>query len=164
MNKVTIIPENGLVMVDGRVIEGLDMSSIDPSIHAVQWYGNYGEVEYKSHHVLEDNGSASLVKPANEIITDISPFQSAIDAWEVAKEAEDNPPPPPAPTPEQAIATAEAKRDALLAETDWYAIRAAEPEGTPIPENVLTYRRALRELDNDPAWPDVEWPVLDVEG
>lgn len=59
------------------------------------------------------------------------------------------------------LAVAIAKRDALLAATDWYAIRASEPDGKPIPDNVLAYRQALREVDKQPGWPEnVIWPAL----
>jgi hypothetical protein len=46
----------------------------------VQWYGEHGEIEYKTRF---ENGA--LVKPANVLITDLTPFQFAIDAWNVAK-------------------------------------------------------------------------------
>lgn len=64
-------------------------------------------------------------------------------------------------TPEQLLAAACAERDARLAATDWYAVRASEPGGKPIPENVLAYRAALRDIDQQPGWPsDVTWPEL----
>jgi len=64
------------------------------------------------------------------------------------------------PVLSEAIAT----RNSLLAATDWYAIRASEPGGTPIPDDVLEYRRALREIDQQPGWPtDVSWPTLPSE-
>ena len=67
----------------------------------------------------------------------------------------------PAPSVEKILADAIAKRDSLLAQTDWYAIRASEPGGKPIPDNVLAYRAELREIDKQPGWPsDVSWPVL----
>lgn len=67
----------------------------------------------------------------------------------------------PAPTAEQVLDAACAERDARLAATDWYAVRASEPGGKPIPENVLAYRAALRAIDQQPGWPsDVTWPEL----
>lgn len=66
-------------------------------------------------------------------------------------------------TPEQILAAAQAERDARLAATDWYAVRASEPGGKPIPPEVLAYRAALREIDQQPGWPtDVNWPELPV--
>ena len=66
-------------------------------------------------------------------------------------------------TPGQLLADACAKRDSLLARTDWYVVRASEPGGKPIPSEVLTYRQALREIDQQSGWPtDVTWPELPV--
>jgi hypothetical protein len=52
-------------------------------------------------------------------------------------------------------------RAAKLAETDWWAIRASEPDGTPMTVDQLAYRAALRTMDDaedfdpfNPAWPE----------
>lgn len=78
--KLTIVADDQSVGVDGEFFAPLDLSQLDAAIHAVQWYGEYGEVEYKTR--LE-NGV--LMKPANLLTTDVTPFQFAIDAWNVAK-------------------------------------------------------------------------------
>lgn len=51
-------------------------------------------------------------------------------------------------------------RYALLAETDWWVIRASEPDGVPMTEEQLAYRQALRVMDDaedfdpfNPVWP-----------
>lgn len=80
--KLTIVADDGAVGVDGEFFSPLDLSQLDSSIHAVQWYGEYGEIEYKTR--LE-NGA--FVKPANVLITDVAPYQFAVDAWNAAKEA-----------------------------------------------------------------------------
>jgi hypothetical protein len=80
--RVTIIPEDGFVSIDGEGYVDLDLSSIDPAIHAVQWYGTEGEVEHK-----DDRGRATL----NETITSLAPFQSALDAWAAKKAEADQP-------------------------------------------------------------------------
>lgn len=53
-------------------------------------------------------------------------------------------------------------RTAKLAETDWWAVRASEPGGTPMTDAQLAYRAALRTMDNaegfdvfNPAWPEM---------
>jgi len=53
------------------------------------------------------------------------------------------------------------ERAAKLAETDWWAIRASEPNGTPMTDEQLTYRAALRAMDDaedfdpfNPVWPE----------
>lgn len=46
MNRITIMASDKCIGVDGIFVE-FDFD-IDPTIHAVQWDGNRGEIEYKS--------------------------------------------------------------------------------------------------------------------
>jgi hypothetical protein len=80
--KLTIVADDQCVGIEGEYLAPLNLSQLDPAIHAVQWYGEYGEVEYKT---VFANGA--LTKPQNQLITDITPFQFAVDAWN-AKKAE----------------------------------------------------------------------------
>ena len=68
--RVTIIADDGKVGVDG-VFRVVDLSTLDANIHAVQWDGAAGHVEFKDGE-------------SNEAIDDLSPFQSFIDAWAAA--------------------------------------------------------------------------------
>ena len=79
--RVTIIPIDGSVSVDGKGFGGLDLSFMDASVHAVQWYETHGEIERK------DPITGRMV--ANEVITSIDAFQPAIDVWQAAKTAEE---------------------------------------------------------------------------
>ena len=76
--RVTIIPADGFVSVDGEGYGGLDLSFMASDVHAVQWYDTEGEVEYQ-----DARGRATR----NEDITDLTPYQPALDAWQVAKDA-----------------------------------------------------------------------------
>lgn len=78
--RLVIVADDKSVGVDGEFIYPLEMPQLDVSIHAVQWYGEYGEIEFKT---VFANGA--LTKPQNQIITDITPFQFAVDAWNTAK-------------------------------------------------------------------------------
>ncbi len=80
--RVTIIPDDGFVSVDGVGYSALDLSAVDPSVHAVQWYGEEGEVEVKNPITRK------MVE--NRIINSLSEFQSAVEAWQlrVAETAE----------------------------------------------------------------------------
>lgn len=81
--RVTIIPDENRVNVEG-FSETVDCSSvfkIDPDIHVVQWYSDHGEIEY-----FNPPGKMFGVK-VNKAITDFAPFQSLVDAWEVAARA-----------------------------------------------------------------------------
>lgn len=84
MNRLTIIPADGFVAMNGRGFSGLDLSAVDPQIHAVQWYGERGEMELTP----DANGRC-----ANIAIADLAFVQPALDAWQAAADAEDNPPP-----------------------------------------------------------------------
>lgn len=86
MQRVTIIPSDGYVAIDGRAFHDLDLSQIDSQIHAMQWYGMYGEIELAP----DVNGQG-----ANIEITSLDTFQPALDAWQAAADAVDNPPPAP---------------------------------------------------------------------
>ena len=73
--RLTIIPEDGKVNIDGVAFDGIDLSWVDPSYHAIQWRGTEGEIE------IYANG-----KPVeNRPITSITQFQRAIDAWNQRK-------------------------------------------------------------------------------
>jgi hypothetical protein len=81
--KLVIIADDARVCVDSVCYDELSMGALDPTIHAVQWNGVYGEVEYKP---VFENGQ--ITKPQNQVITSIDSYQWAVDAWNVAKSAE----------------------------------------------------------------------------
>lgn len=74
--RVTIVPEDGFVSVDGEGYTGLDLKFMDASIHAIQWYETEGEIE-------RQNQRGRMV--GNEPIADLTPYQPALNAWQVAK-------------------------------------------------------------------------------
>jgi len=99
--RLVITADDKRVCVDSFCFDELDMSQLDPSIDAIQWYGEYGEIEYKT--VFQDG---QITKPHNQVITDVTPYQWAVDAWNAAKVAE-----------EAAIAAALAEAEAAQAQT-----------------------------------------------
>lgn len=68
--KVTIVADDSLVGVDEE-FKIIDLSTLNANIHAVQWNETAGHIEYKDYS-------------SNLSITDISPYQSFIDAWTAA--------------------------------------------------------------------------------
>lgn len=80
--RVTIIPADGTVIKDNVAYTELTFTLNEPNIHAVQWYDTFGEVE-----LMDARGR--IVE--NRAITDLSPYQSALTAWQ---DRHDNPPPP----------------------------------------------------------------------
>jgi hypothetical protein len=79
--RLIIVPIDGAVSVDGKGFGGLDLSFMDASVHAVQWYETHGEIERK------DPVTGRMI--ANEVITSIDAFQPVLDAWQAAKTAEE---------------------------------------------------------------------------
>ena len=75
--RVTIIPVDGFVSVDGEGFAGLDLSSIDASVHAVQWYGEAGEVEIK------DVATGKIKE--NQEIASFSEYEFVVGLWQAAK-------------------------------------------------------------------------------
>lgn len=78
--RVTIIPDDSFVSIDGQhfTVDAQDL--VADGIHAVQFYGDYGEVEYKQYTIpASETSEAKLFKPVNRVIQDISEFQDILD-------------------------------------------------------------------------------------
>lgn len=73
--KITIIPQDGTVSINGASYSGLNLSAIDPSIHAVQWFDTDGELEIK-------DARGRIVE--NRTITSFADFEFVIPLWEAA--------------------------------------------------------------------------------
>lgn len=82
--KLVIVADDTRVCIDNVCYDGCDLSALDPSIHAIQWDNQWGEIEYKS--VFQDG---QIVKPNNQAITDISSYQWVVNIWNEAKAAEE---------------------------------------------------------------------------
>ena len=76
--RVTILPDDNIVSVDGEIYDNLDLSFLDSTIHAVQWYDTHGEIEHK------DPITKRMTE--NEEITSFDEFQPAIVAWQAKKD------------------------------------------------------------------------------
>ena len=74
-SRLTIIRADNTVIIGGRAVI-VDCSGLDQSIHAGQWYGARGEIEY----VRNPAADPASYRP-NRAISDLSGFQSVIDAW-----------------------------------------------------------------------------------
>ena len=76
--KISILKEDGCVVKDGKSYVGLDLSALPSNFHALQWDTSSGDLETKD----ENNN------PINTAITDLSPYQWCVDAWQAAYDAE----------------------------------------------------------------------------
>ncbi len=75
--KVTVIPTDRWIRRDDDAANLTDWPFDDAHIHAIQWYGEEGEIE--------DTGRP---KPSNEAITDaaiLQPYLDALDAYFAAQ-------------------------------------------------------------------------------
>lgn len=97
--KLTIVVDDKLVIVDGVGLKPIDMTGIDEMIHAVQWNGTRGDVEYRAH---DEHGN----RRHNTKFDDVSTYQTFIDRWNVAKVAYD-----------ASVAAAAAAKQAAIAAT-----------------------------------------------
>ena len=71
--KVTIVKEDGLVIVNDEVRLGLDLSGLDSNFRALQWNGEVGDLE----EVFDG-------RPVNTQITSLTPYQWCIELWQSA--------------------------------------------------------------------------------
>jgi hypothetical protein len=76
--RVTIIPEDRWLRRDDDMAKLPEWPFDDANIHAIQWYGEDGEIEYDGHP-----------KPPNEAFVDpavLQPYLDALDAYLAATE------------------------------------------------------------------------------
>lgn len=148
--KLTIIPGDGSVGEDGVFYSSLDLSScnIPANIHALQWDGVAGWIEFKDP------------VPNEEI--------SSLPVWAnccMTKWAEANTPVPPSPpAAQQNKANAVAKLQA----TDWTTIPdVSDPtKSNPYLSNVqdfVAYRNTVRQYAINPVAGTINWPTLPQE-
>jgi hypothetical protein len=102
--RAIIIAEDNNVLVDGEP-QTVDCSALlADNIRAVQWYDTFGEVEYVGTFVDAPVLDAETNEPTGETvkqphrepnlpITDFTPYQQYVDAWQAEKSK------PPAPLP-----------------------------------------------------------------
>ena len=76
--RVTIIVDDNMVLVDGLPQTVNCAALAAEGKHAVQWYGDYGEVEFKTGF---DTERGIPTRPPNETITDFAPYQTYVDQW-----------------------------------------------------------------------------------
>ena len=76
--RLTIIKNDGMVIKDGVPMEGINLANLPDNFHALQWDDASGDLETKD----------AEGKPANEIVTDLTPYQWCIDAWQSSFDAQ----------------------------------------------------------------------------
>jgi hypothetical protein len=145
--KLTIIPSDGAVYENGVCYSGLTWDDTPANVHALQWEGTSGWIEF-------NDGSA------NEDISELPSWAiNAMTAWEQAN----NPPPPPPPEPPTAEEN-KATAVSLLKDTDWATesdvIDSARSPYLTNQSDFLDYRSQVRQIAVYPVAGDLTWPVL----
>ena len=79
--RVTIIRDDNIVLVDG-VAHRVDCSDLPIDVHAVQWAGDLGEVEYALAVCAHCGGRS---KKMNATFADMTPYQRYVDRWNEVK-------------------------------------------------------------------------------
>lgn len=74
--RVTIVSDDNKVLVGG-VARTVDLTGLDPTIWAVQWYSSIGEIEYRYDF-------ATNSQRPNARFADFSPYQVFVDRWTAA--------------------------------------------------------------------------------
>jgi len=128
------------VIVNEETIDAVPTTNLDSNIHAVQWYGDHGEVEYSDH---------------NEEITDFSEFGAIITDRQTEIDRRVNEAIENEPSEEDAVLD---ERHRLLLNTDWIVSKYAEI-GNPIPKEWSDYRQELRDITEQDGYPgSIIWP------
>jgi hypothetical protein len=80
--RVTIIPEDGFVSIDGYGFSNLNLSFIPQEVHALQWYHTDGEIEHQN-----DRGRATYNQPITSL-DEFEYFDQCYQLWQQAKATE----------------------------------------------------------------------------
>lgn len=148
--KLTIIRDMGLVHVDGRGHDEVDVSAVPEDVHAVQWHETEGQIEYIDNTPnLEIDALPSWASDlANEMVERLA-TEDAEEAKSLADaEAYAN-------SPEGKAEAIRSERDRLISETDWWAVA-----DRTMTQEQSDYRQALRDITNQETFPEsVDWPV-----
>lgn len=144
--KLTIIRDIGQVQVDGIGYEGLDMSSVPQDVHALQWSDSKGEIEYidgkpnkEISELPEWANSAKAAKDSRD--AEVAAKQLALEEY--------------ANSPEGKAEGVREMRNALIAETDWWA-----SSDITMTEEQEAYRQALRDITSQAGFPEnIDWPT-----
>jgi hypothetical protein len=111
--RLTIIPEDKSVGKDGKfyVNLSLDSANIPSNIHALQWGGDAGWIEFKSTEPNED-------------ISELPGWAvKCVEIWDEVEYLVQNPPPP---TPDEIKAKIKSEAESLLQQSDWTMLQDVE--------------------------------------
>ncbi len=159
MPRVTVVPDDRLIIVDGHAL-CFDYPSLD-GIHALQWDGECGHIEweYGPNQPLEAADYDGQVAPFVELWqAEEARLEQAATEAEAARLAEFN-------SEGSRFERLRAERDQRLAETD-YLLMADYPLSENQRTVVQVYRQSLRDLPSQEGAPwdgggeETPWPEI----
>ena len=134
MSKISIIPYDDAVYVDGKSFQGFDFKEAPVDVHALQWQDTSGWIERKGQ--------------ADEVINELPQWAIGLqDQW-ILKEQESQQPPPVIPsTDDELKAKIAATALDLIRLSDWTQLR----DVTLANDNLwVAYRQQLRTIAQQP--------------
>jgi len=152
--KLTLIKSTDNTLTIDGVGYAIDTSSVPENVHAIQWFGQTGWIEF----VMDPTTG---IKPPNETITSISEYQELIDLWEEQKTQH-----------EQYLTSIEytpamqnkAMARGILRKTDWVENSSVtDPAIKPTLTNKAefdAYRAAVRAIAVDPPEELYQFPAV----
>jgi hypothetical protein len=148
--RLTIIRDMGLVHIDGRGHDEQDMTGVPEDVHALQWDGTSGEIEFVDNTPNEE--ITSLPSWANDKATAMSTKLAEEDAEALRLEEEAK---AYAESTEGKAEAIRMERDRLIADTDWWAL-----SDVTMTDAQSAYRQALRDITSQAGFPEnIEWPI-----
>lgn len=147
MTKLTIIPADSSIYVDGEALFEFDLSFIPEDVHALQWQDTSGWIERKGQ--------------ADELITQLPDWaQESIDLWTDKKNQPTKVPPV---SDADKIAAVKLQAQGMLNGSDWVMLSDVNLLNKP---DWITYRAALRVIVKNPQLdqvfpptPPENWPI-----
>ena len=143
--RLTIIPDDGPIVVDGHTYTEINFSekgiNSPADVHALQWYGEEGEIEYKER-----------TKPNKEITKLPAWANAAASAHADLLHEEQNPPPLPDLTDAEILDSVIELRADFLSSTDW-TVLPDSPFTDAERESWVSYRQNLRDITDTAGYP-----------
>jgi hypothetical protein len=142
---MSVVVKDNVVVINGVAYNEIDMSSLDPTITAVQWIEETGWIEF---------ANVNGIKPENKPIESFEPFQDLIAQWEKKdRNYQDTAAQLAMPTAQQNKETAEY----LLQKTDW----ATLPDVNILNRTeYIQYRTIVRQYVINPVVGQINWPKI----
>lgn len=84
---LTILNDDGVVGID-KVFRSVDLSALDPNIHAVQWNGSMGTIEYKNSIAFTTFNELDAFTTFITAWNDAAPLALTLSDWKAEKRAE----------------------------------------------------------------------------